>query len=201
MLTVSIPMKWMGFWSLNIYKDIVLPWKIKSSDPIPINGRSCVDCVQNKTAVQDFSCCSQKLQNPKVCFTMEFLFQNVLYSCILFSYKGYIDFFFCCFIISVSYNVSDTMLLLQSNSIRVTILVLEQPYFTFWSLSCCNASSCTYQFESSAAHLCMKIAELIEKSKTWENSSREIERKARMPSGSVLLNLPQPVMFSNLKVA
>lgn len=94
MLTVSIPMKLMGFWSLNFYKDIVLPWKIKSSDPIPINGRSCVDCVQNKTAVQDFSCCSQRLLNPKVCFTMVFLFQNVLYSCILFSYKGYIDYFF-----------------------------------------------------------------------------------------------------------
>jgi len=47
----------------------------------------------------------------------------------------------------------------------------------------------------------MKIAELIEKGKTWEHTSTWVERKARMPSVSVPVNLPQPVMFSNLKAA
>lgn len=198
MLTVSIPMKLMAFWSLIFCKDTILHCKTKSSDPIIFNGRSCIDCVQNETAVQDFSCCSQKCRNPKLCFTVEFLFQSVLYFCILFSYKSYVDFF----LLLVSHIIyQETSLLIHSNSIHVTILVLEQPYFVFWLLSCCNASSYTYQFESSASHLCMKIAELIEKGKTWEHSRTWVERKARMPSGSVPLNLPQPVMFRNLKAA
>lgn len=142
MLTVSIPMKIMGFWSLIFYKDTILPWKTKSSDPIPINGRSCTDLV-HETEVQGFSFCSQECQNPKVCLTVPYLLCFVFY----FHTKAMLIIFFCFFVISVLYNISgNIMLLMHSNSIHVTILVLEQPYFTFWLLSCCNASSCTYQF-------------------------------------------------------
>lgn len=125
--------------------------------------------------------------------------------CSLFLYFIFIQklcwFFFVCLLLVSHIIYQETSLLIHSNSIHVTILVLEQPYFMFWLLSCCNASSCIYQFESSTPHLCMKIAELIEKGKTSEHSRTWVERKGRMSSGSVPLNLPQPVMFSNLKAA
>lgn len=56
---------------------------------------------------------------------MEFLFQNSLYFCILFLYKGY-DFFL---FISVSYNISANSLFMHSNSIHVTMEPLETTLF------------------------------------------------------------------------
>lgn len=122
------------------------------------------------------------MSKSKVLFYHRIFVSNHSLFCILYLYKGYFDYFLVVFfIISVSYNVSGHIMLVHSNSICVRILVLEQPCFTFWLLSCCNASSCTYQFESSMAHLCMKIAELIKRVKPWNIAEPRLNGKPEFP--------------------
>lgn len=55
-----------SFWSIIFYKDTVLCWYTRRPDPITISEWSCINCVQNETAAQGFSCCSQKYLNPKI---------------------------------------------------------------------------------------------------------------------------------------
>lgn len=97
MLTVSVPKKLMGFWSLIFYKGNILCWYTRSSDPITISRWSCINCVQNEMAVQGFSFCSQKHVNPKVLFNHDFFV--VVSICSLFLYLIFIQrlcwLFFC----------------------------------------------------------------------------------------------------------